>query len=70
MDKLRLNNLIQDNTYMKDYLVYCLMMKYGVKFLLRYSAKIRMNGKDFGLYLVVEGLESEMGGSWESIVWG
>ena len=31
LDKLSLNNLIQDNTYMKDYFAYTLMNKMGVE---------------------------------------
>ena len=30
LDKLCLNNIIQDNTYMKDYLAYTLMYDFGV----------------------------------------
>ena len=32
LDKLCLNNIIQDNTYMKDYLAYTLMNDFGVGF--------------------------------------
>lgn len=57
LDKLCLNNLIQDNTYMKDYLVYRMMAEYGVKSPLCSFTNITINGEDFGLYLAVEGLE-------------
>lgn len=57
LDKLCLNNLIQDNTYMKDYLVYQLMAGFGVDAPLCSYAYITVNGEDWGLYLAVEGVE-------------
>lgn len=57
LDKLCLNNIIHDNTYMKDYLVYRMMTEYGVKAPLCSYAYITVNGEDLGLYLAVEGLE-------------
>lgn len=57
LDKLCLNNLIQDNTCMKDYLVYQLMDAYGVDAPLCSYAYITVNGEDWGLYLAVEGVE-------------
>lgn len=57
LDKLCLNNVIQDNTYMKDYLVYRMMDEYGVKSPLCSFTYITVNGEEFGLYLAVEGLE-------------
>lgn len=57
LDKLCLNNLIQDNTMMKDYLVYQLMGKFGVDSPLCSFAFIRVNGEDWGLYLALEGVE-------------
>lgn len=57
LDKLCLNNIIQDNTYMKDYLTYQLMRSYGVDAPLCSYAYITVNGKDWGLYLAVEGVE-------------
>ncbi|CAH0542721.1 hypothetical protein [Oscillospiraceae bacterium] len=57
LDKLCLNNLIQDNTMMKDYLVYRLMGAFGVASPLCSYVYITVNGEDWGLYLAVEGAE-------------
>ena len=57
LDKLCLNNIIQDNTYMKDYLTYRLMEQFGVDAPLCSFVYITVNGQDWGLYLAVEGLE-------------
>lgn len=57
LDKLCLNNLIQDNTMMKDYLVYQLMYDFGVDSPLCSYTYITVNGEDWGLYLAVEGVE-------------
>lgn len=57
LDKLVLNNVIQDNTYMKDYLTYRLMGEFGVNAPLCSYVYITVNGQDWGLYLAVEGLE-------------
>lgn len=57
LDKLCLNNIIQDNTYMKDYLAYRLMAEQGAAAPLCSYAYITVNGEDFGLYLAVEGVE-------------
>lgn len=57
LDKLCLNNIIQDNTYMKDYLTYRMMSDIGVASPLCSYAYITVNGEDWGLYLAVEGIE-------------
>ena len=57
LDKLCLNNIIQDNTYMKDYLAYTLMGKMGVPSPLCSYAQILVNGEPWGLYLAVEAVE-------------
>ncbi len=57
LDKISLNNIIQDNTYMKDYLVYRMMGEFGVAAPLCSYVYITVNGEDFGLYLAVEGIE-------------
>ena len=57
LDKLCLNNLIQDNTCMKDYLAYTLMADMGVPSPLCSFVYITVNGEDWGLYLAVEGIE-------------
>lgn len=57
LDKLCLNNLIQDSTMMKDYLTYTLMNEFSVDSPLCSYVYITVNGKDWGLYLAVEGVE-------------
>lgn len=57
LDKLSLNNLIQDNTYLKDYTAYTLMGKMGVAAPLCSFVQITVNGEPWGLYLAVEGVE-------------
>ncbi|TGY98357.1 spore coat protein CotH [Petralouisia muris] len=57
LDKLCLNNIIQDNTYMKDYLSYQMMADMGVASPLCSYVYLRVNGEDWGLYLAVEGIE-------------
>ena len=57
LDKLCLNNIIQDNTYMKDYLTYQMMNEMGVAAPLCSYVYITVNGEDWGLYLAVEGVE-------------
>lgn len=56
LDKLNLNNIIQDNTYMKDYLSYRLMAAAGAAAPLCSYVWITVNGEDWGLYLAVEGV--------------
>ena len=57
LDKLCLNNMIQDNTMMKDYIAYQLMNDFGVDSPLCSFAHITVNGEEWGLYLAVEGVE-------------
>lgn len=57
LDKLCLNNLIQDKTYLKDYIAYTLMNRMGVAAPLCSFVQIRVNGEDWGFYLAVEGVE-------------
>ncbi|MBP0962476.1 MAG: CotH kinase family protein, partial [Oscillospiraceae bacterium] len=57
LDKLCLNNIIQDNSYMKDYLAYTLMYDFGVDSPLCSYVYITVNGEDWGLYLAVEAIE-------------
>ena len=58
LDKLSLNNVIQDNTFMKDYLTYRMMNEFSVPAPLASFAYITVNGEDWGLYLAVEGVEA------------
>ncbi len=57
LDKISLNNLIQDSTMMKDYLAYTMMNEFGVNSPLCSYVYITVNGEDWGLYLAVEGVE-------------
>ena len=57
LDKLSLNNLIQDNTMMKDYLTYQMMNEFGAAAPLSSFVYITVNGEDWGLYLAVEAVE-------------
>ena len=57
LDKLNLNNIIQDNTYMKDFLTYQLMGQFGVASPLCSYVSLTVNGEPWGLYLAVEGVE-------------
>lgn len=57
LDKLNLNNLIQDATMMKDYLTYTMMNAFDVHSSLCSYVYITVNGEDWGLYLAVEGVE-------------
>lgn len=54
LDRLCLNNIIQDNTYMKDYLTYQMMNFFNVNAPLSSFAYITVNGEDWGLYVAVE----------------
>ncbi len=57
LDKLCLNNLIQDNTMMKDYIAYQMMNDFGVDSPLCSFVYVTVNGEDWGLFLAVEGVE-------------
>ena len=57
LDKLSLNNLIQDTTMMKDYLTYTMMNEFRAAAPLCSFVYITVNGEDWGLYLAVEGVE-------------
>lgn len=57
LDKISLNNIIQDNTYMKDFLSCQMMGKFGVDAPLCSFVFITVNGEEWGLYLAVEGVE-------------
>jgi spore coat protein CotH len=54
LDKMALNNIIQDATYMKEYLSYDLMSYIGVAAPLYSFSNISVNGEAWGLYLAVE----------------
>lgn len=54
LDKLNLNNIYADATYIKDYLSYQLFNHMGVDAPLSSFANITINGEPWGLYLAVE----------------
>ena len=57
LDKLALNNIAQDNTYMKDYISYQMMNEMGADAPLSSFIWVTVNGEDWGLYLAAEGVE-------------
>jgi spore coat protein CotH len=57
LDKLALNNIAQDNTYMKDYITYQMMNEMGADAPLSSFIWVTVNGEDWGLYLAAEGVE-------------
>lgn len=57
LDKLALNNIAQDNTYMKDYITYQMMNEMGADAPLSSFIWVTVNGEDWGLYLAAEGIE-------------
>ena len=57
LDKLNLNNLMYDSSYMKDYLTYTMMNEIGIASPLSSYVYLTVNGSDWGLYLAVEGVE-------------
>jgi spore coat protein CotH len=57
LDKLVLNNIAQDNTYMKDYVTYQMMNVMGADAPLTSFIWVTVNGEDWGLYLAAEGIE-------------
>lgn len=54
LDKLVLNNMMSDTTYMKEYLSYEIFAKMGVVTPVYSYANISVNGNPWGLYLMVE----------------
>ena len=57
LDSFCINNLLGDNTCMKDYLAYDLMDYLGVPSPLKNYAKVIVNGEDYGFFLVLERYE-------------
>lgn len=54
LDKLNLNNLYSDATYMKDYISYRLFEEAGVYAPLTSYVRLTINGQAHGLYLAIE----------------
>ena len=57
LDKMVINNIQSDTTYMKEYLSYDLMSQMEVPTPLFAYANVTVNGKPWGFYLAVESLE-------------
>jgi spore coat protein CotH len=57
LDKLCLNNFMQDATFMKETIVYSAMAAMDVPAPLCSYAFVTVNGEDFGLYQMVEAIE-------------
>ena len=58
LEKLSLNNIIQDATFMKDYLSYKMMGDFGVASPYVSYSYISINGEEWGLYLNVEDIDN------------
>ena len=54
LNKLNLNNIYADATYMKDYISYKIFDEAGVDSPLVSYVDIQINGEEFGLYLAIE----------------
>lgn len=57
LDKLVLNNIMSDATYMKEYLAYDMLEHMGVANPLYSFANITVNGEPWGLYFALEAME-------------
>ena len=57
LDKMVINNIQSDASYMKEYLSYDLMSFMGVKTPLFAYTNVSVNGENWGFYLAVEALE-------------
>lgn len=60
LNKLALNNIIMDKTYMKEYLAYDMFASMGVVTPEYAYANITVNGKPWGFYLAVEAMEESL----------
>jgi len=77
LEKLALNNMMQDTTYMKEYLSYDLLNKIGVSTPAFQYASITLNGEPWGLYLALEVMEESYieryygttGGNLYKLIW-
>lgn len=57
LDKLALNNVMSDTTYMKEYITYDILTYLGVNASLYSYASINVNGEYWGLYFAIEAVE-------------
>ena len=60
LDKLNLNNIMSDATYMKDYLSYRIMREAGVSASLTSYVALSVNGELYGLYIAIEDVSDSM----------
>ena len=60
LDKLNLNNIMSDATYMKDYLSYRIMREAGVSTSLTSYVALSVNGELHGLYIAIEDVSDSM----------
>lgn len=60
LDKLNLNNIMSDATYMKDYLSYMIMREAGVSASLTSYVALSVNGELHGLYIAIEDVSDSM----------
>lgn len=64
LDTLRLNNLYQDPTMMKEYLSYRMMNEMGIPAPLCSYTTVYVNGRSLGIYLAVEAMEDSFLTRW------
>ncbi|WP_308636010.1 CotH kinase family protein [Paenibacillus silvisoli] len=57
LDSIVINNMISDNSYMKEYLSYDIMSSIGVDAPLFAFADMKVNGEGWGFYLAVEDID-------------
>ncbi len=57
LDKLGLNNLVVDDSCLRDYITYRMMDRFGVASPLCSFVFVTVNGEDWGFYLAVEAVE-------------
>ena len=57
LDKLALNNIYADSTYLKEYMSYDLLKYMNIPSSLCTFAEIKVNGEHFGFYLAVEDVD-------------
>lgn len=73
LDKLNLNNIMSDATYMKDYLSYYIMRANGLEAPLVSYVELSINGEVYGLYAAIEDIRDSFlarnGNSEDSILY-
>ncbi|WP_051280877.1 CotH kinase family protein [Anaerovorax odorimutans] len=55
LDTLILNNMLSDNSYLKEYIAFDIMNSIGVNSSLYNFSNLSVNGENFGFYLALEG---------------